>query len=168
MRGKLGQIIKTETRNRIIPAHAGQTHNGVLDAVCRSDHPRACGANFCVFVVVSVGAGSSPRMRGKQGLNQKNAYVTRIIPAHAGQTKRPDYKDAISTDHPRACGANQNVGRNRAREAGSSPRMRGKRGRWRWPVARPRIIPAHAGQTHGAPGKSTTTADHPRACGANG
>ena len=68
MRGKLGQIIKTETRNRIIPAHAGQTHGGVIVAVPSTDHPRACGANPNTVIPVTATAGSSPRMRGKPHL----------------------------------------------------------------------------------------------------
>ena len=71
------------------------------------------------------------------------------------------------TDHPRACGANLISLSAITLRIGSSPRMRGKRGRGDETVLEVRIIPAHAGQT--APRRAWTLAppDHPRACGAN-
>ena len=50
---------------------------------------------------------------------------------------------------------------------GSSPRMRGKLGRGETEVVAVRIIPAHAGQTHGLMIADRRSSDHPRACGAN-
>ena len=147
MRGKLGQIIKTETRNRIIPAHAGQTHGGVIVAVPSTDHPRACGANPNTVIPVTATAGSSPRMRGKHAVAGAARRVVRIIPAHAGQTSGLTYPMPSVADHPRACGANFRVREVVDAYAGSSPRMRGKRLHKRHRGKPVRIIPAHAGQT---------------------
>ncbi len=65
MRGKPQRLELLSTLDRIIPAHAGQTHFSVRPSVCLSDHPRACGANASVAVWLAEVAGSSPRMRGK-------------------------------------------------------------------------------------------------------
>ena len=107
-------------------------------------------------------------MRGKLTVCDIVEKSSRIIPAHAGQTKCYPYSIVECTDHPRACGAN-GIGPSAAMcLAGSSPRMRGK------PVVLAiilllfRIIPAHAGQTRNRPGSRTGATDHPRACGANG
>ena len=50
---------------------------------------------------------------------------------------------------------------------GSSPRMRGKRQTRMHMASRPRIIPAHAGQTRLGVMSVGDGTDHPRACGAN-
>ena len=167
MRGKLLQASRQLARARIIPAHAGQTR--LLPSVHshRSDHPRACGANFTLRDVSCIADGSSPRMRGKPGETRPVQAGSRIIPAHAGQTSAMPREAASSTDHPRACGANAPESIPVWRQLGSSPRMRGKHQFVHRQQSARRIIPAHAGQTLG-PGRSTIIfTDHPRACGAN-
>ena len=52
-------------------------------------------------------------------------------------------------------------------EAGSSPRVRGKRRAVFGRSFRVRIIPARAGQTRFRSSFSNALPDHPRACGAN-
>ena len=106
-------------------------------------------------------------MRGKPNPGCHDARGFRIIPAHAGQTSSPDLNWASTTDHPRACGANFRRSPIARSTAGSSPRMRGKRLRGQDPRHTVRIIPAHAGQTKPSSNAQQTTADHPRACGAN-
>ena len=114
-----------------------------------------------------MGRGSSPRMRGKPRRNVRLIFLARIIPAHAGQTKRFCRRVMYKSDHPRACGANPMSTMSGNLLSGSSPRMRGK------PVfggefkARHRIIPAHAGQTPAILQSVCRCPDHPRACGAN-
>ena len=73
-------------QDRIIPAHAGQTWTAVTGRNAGTDHPRACGANFCMSMRVLRFIGSSPRMRGKQLRRELHKVARRIIPAHAGQT----------------------------------------------------------------------------------
>ena len=91
----------------------------------------------------------------------------RIIPAHAGQTFLSPIREPSYADHPRACGANQPSQMLRGSGAGSSPRMRGKRGVFLHRLRIVRIIPAHAGQTSTGSSSSSRSPDHPRACGAN-
>ena len=106
-------------------------------------------------------------MRGKPRPHHRRPVHARIIPAHAGQTTEVPLSTASSTDHPRACGANDSDATHLTDSYGSSPRMRGKhpdhRGRHPWR----RIIPAHAGQTACRLLISMCYTDHPRACGAN-
>ena len=73
---------------RIIPAHAGQTGNANMPHGKPTDHPRACGANYGRTGISGYDYGSSPRMRGKPRRRGRHALRGRIIPAHAGQTRR--------------------------------------------------------------------------------
>ena len=156
-----------QTGRRIIPAHAGQTPPSTTRDTCRPDHPRACGANKGAFAQTLSADGSSPRMRGKHLGADRFNQRGRIIPAHAGQTFPQLFCPVFCSDHPRACGANH--GGRAAFHAihGSSPRMRGKLGQIIKTETRNRIIPAHAGQTHGGVIVAVPSTDHPRACGAN-
>ena len=167
MRGKLSPTTSRYNFPRIIPAHAGQTAPYVHRTFCRADHPRACGANGGANCRRWHAIGSSPRMRGKHAVAGAARRVVRIIPAHAGQTSGLTYPMPSVADHPRACGANDFISDIVASLCGSSPRMRGKPERLFVRACRPRIIPAHAGQTGERPSNARPLADHPRACGAN-
>ena len=126
MRGKPQRRRLRHARRRIIPAHAGQTSNPPSLRLSGPDHPRACGANVYGLSSDFVQDGSSPRMRGKRWRSNRRIARFRIIPAHAGQTRIFAGLTALSTDHPRACGANSADVILCASIAGSSPRMRGK------------------------------------------
>ncbi len=167
MRGKRFENRQIVRRQRIIPAHAGQTDRPASSSTTRSDHPRACGANVSGFPSRDVNAGSSPRMRGKPMLAIVRHLRVRIIPAHAGQTSSLLLSILPTSDHPRACGANTAARPSPWSTCGSSPRMRGKPIINRVDGRSRRIIPAHAGQTSPSPTLGVPCPDHPRACGAN-
>ena len=167
MRGKRPSPCCGPRPSRIIPAHAGQTNACDSSASSCPDHPRACGANIISAAFYFAYFGSSPRMRGKHGTIKHAADPDRIIPAHAGQTTSPPGRSPASPDHPRACGANTSTRSAYSTLVGSSPRMRGKLGFGSTRQCRPRIIPAHAGQTDDAVFSMLRHPDHPRACGAN-
>ena len=167
MRGKLGRTTIWCSCMRIIPAHAGQT-GGIMDHHrLFPDHPRACGANGTPPMTKPKQRGSSPRMRGKRHQQRHHAHDGRIIPAHAGQTRRCCPRRGRWPDHPRACGANGTPPMTKPKQRGSSPRMRGKRHQQRHHAHDGRIIPAHAGQTRRCCPRRGRWPDHPRACGAN-
>ena len=167
MRGKPDQRRDPVRRERIIPAHAGQTRVVRAAAGQGPDHPRACGANGWVSWLLATARGSSPRMRGKPQPLGNLRRKPRIIPAHAGQTRTGGGGRLGKPDHPRACGANNGYVSGYGPLDGSSPRMRGKRPEHRGPNGRGRIIPAHAGQTPPSAPSCRRRPDHPRACGAN-
>ena len=151
----------------IIPAHAGLTSCRSARCGRSRDHPRACGAHRYSKDCGGKRQGSSPRMRGSQERNQNTCNLYGIIPAHAGLT--PDYcpTESPDWDHPRACGAHNEDSTERARELGSSPRMRGSQSLSLKRAANPGIIPAHAGLTTCRRHSRRRTWDHPRACGAH-
>ena len=70
----------------LIPAHAGKT--GCVGGPCPADraHPRSRGENNENGDTPSVGQGSSPLTRGKQGEAVSGSQTRRLIPAHAGKT----------------------------------------------------------------------------------
>ena len=68
-------------------------------------------------------------------------------------------------DHPRACGEHGLLVRYDEEHEGSSPRMRGTPRCCPRPSIRPRIIPAHAGNTFQSRAPRPSRRDHPRACG---
>ena len=127
VRGKLERQQLADGTERIIPARAGQTWTRVRYGIRTPDHPRACGANVDVSFAVIWCAGSSPRVRGKPRAKTCRRLEGRIIPARAGQTLTRPSDGVEGTDHPRACGANSAVFLILSMEAGSSPRVRGKR-----------------------------------------
>ena len=147
MRGKRQNAVGDLDDFRIIPAHAGQTRIRQCSTRTDPDHPRACGANNDFLVQLGAMVGSSPRMRGKPMQTADKVDEHRIIPAHAGQTRRWHSDADSQSDHPRACGANLLKRIEKGSDFGSSPRMRGKLAVHRVIVASTRIIPAHAGQT---------------------
>ena len=88
VRGKPVQESYVSVKNRIIPARAGQTAARLERKPPASDHPRACGANYCSAPRKSNQHGSSPRVRGKLAWMCLRRLLGRIIPARAGQTVR--------------------------------------------------------------------------------
>ena len=151
----------------IIPAHAGLTKPDI-GGLCRlRDHPRACGAHEIVPAAAGGTLGSSPRMRGSQGILDEHKVQWGIIPAHAGLTVAAQLELIDERDHPRACGAHEWHVLFRAFAEGSSPRMRGSPSRPRLALVRLGIIPAHAGLTYLSHVNHPPFWDHPRACGAH-
>ena len=71
------------------------------------------------------GWGSSPRMRGAHLHIRFVLLYCRIIPADAGSTTGGGIVDIIIEDHPRGCGEHSEARKDKERERGSSPRMRG-------------------------------------------
>ena len=91
--------------------------------------------------------------------------VRGIIPAYAGNTRRPYECPARQTDHPRVCGEHHFWSMVARSYEGSSPRMRGTHHADMDGRAITGIIPAYAGNTrHRLSGRDVPW-DHPRVCG---
>ena len=89
-----------------IPAYAGKTAGAVTTLHQVEEHPRVCGENIGGF----------------WGL----PWALRNIPAYAGKTLVMAFLTAVTKEHPRVCGENDPMDIWHTREAGTSPRMRGK------------------------------------------
>ena len=153
------------SKGRIIPAHAGNTCG--VTSWCRhtADHPRACGEHVKISSTALGMPGSSPRMRGTHSFVLPQRGPGRIIPAHAGNTRRKSPTRRARSDHPRACGEHRHLGKTYPLAGGSSPRMRGTRHQHQGRTNPTRIIPAHAGNTSPQAVGFRCCSDHPRACG---
>ena len=88
MRGTLCIMALCKQLCRIIPAHAGNTLKMSALRLVTEDHPRACGEHPASLCQPVFGIGSSPRMRGTLILINHTYYSSRIIPAHAGNTRK--------------------------------------------------------------------------------
>ena len=132
-------------RPGIIPACAGNTRTRPGWRRSAGDHPRVCGEHISRPLLFWMSMGSSPRVRGTHMIKHGFVYVTGIIPACAGNTRRS--------------------GRLRPTRRGSSPRVRGT------PINAPvveihcGIIPACAGNTRAPTALTQSRRDHPRVCG---
>ena len=96
------------------------------DACRNAAHPRAGGENFTYQVCPSHVAGSSPRGRGKRGVDGGAESFVGLIPARAGKTPRRRPFTVSPPAHPRAGGENLSGGGSNSVGGGSSPRGRGK------------------------------------------
>ena len=85
-RGKPSNTLKTLSRPRLIPAHAGKTPTCDAVHTLSGAHPRSRGENCCASHCLRVGEGSSPLTRGKLRILVGRARIERLIPAHAGKT----------------------------------------------------------------------------------
>ena len=134
----------------LIPAHAGKTWKPTRRRQSDSAHPRSRGENVETKDRGRLGDGSSPLTRGKHFLRGNRNGGERLIPAHAGKTRRPTPYRTAPEAHPRSRGENVEPLDRVAVHEGSSPLTRGKRGPLPRPLGRVRLIPAHAGKTPGS------------------
>ena len=70
----------------LIPARAGKTWLAPSCERQQRAHPRAGGENSTTEGAVGESTGSSPRGRGKLGLEDGGGLLDRLIPARAGKT----------------------------------------------------------------------------------
>ena len=109
--------------------------------------------------------GSSPRMRGTQGLRLPAGTCTGLIPTYAGNTAPAVGLYPRRWAHPHVCGEHLKVLKDIIMLAGSSPRMRGTR-RWATPPYEPNgLIPTYAGNTCWPAFVTPVCGAHPHVCG---
>ena len=166
-RGKLPVAVGSTVSGRLIPAHAGKTPSLSSSSSSSSAHPRSRGENRTLWPGNHAGVGSSPLTRGKRGACGWAAGRTRLIPAHAGKTRRGMPTTRSRPAHPRSRGENPRRDRVWPRHRGSSPLTRGKPTRSMPVYPLWRLIPAHAGKTPSQRSHCTATRAHPRSRGEN-
>ena len=166
-RGKPSTVRASPSPPGLIPAHAGKTLAYKRKHTFHEAHPRSRGENYDSDCPAHWGGGSSPLTRGKHVPGVRGPRLRRLIPAHAGKTKRNYKNNSLCKAHPRSRGENQLSSLTAGTVMGSSPLTRGKlpgggpgsRGR--------RLIPAHAGKTLYASSLLGPAEAHPRSRGEN-
>ena len=111
--------------------------------------------------------GSSPLTRGKRAVLRLHAVGVRLIPAHAGKTRRFVRNVREYSAHPRSRGENDVRREYLVFVPGSSPLTRGKPAGYPASVQDARLIPAHAGKTMKLQSRRRGTSAHPRSRGEN-
>ena len=166
-RGKPRRGDKLVDAGRLIPAHAGKTLWGRFRRLVRPAHPRSRGENAVGPFPAACAAGSSPLTRGKRVLQGDKRVQVGLIPAHAGKTSSRPPGRRRRPAHPRSRGENSGSPFPARCAWGSSPLTRGKHPPEIPPVARARLIPAHAGKTSGGIIVCHAFPAHPRSRGEN-
>ena len=165
LRGTRLNIWPHYTRNRFIPAPAGNTSRSWRRCPPTPVHPRACGEHSGTAPVSITHNGSSPRLRGTRRDPLSPGLRLRFIPAPAGNTPAHPQGPARSPVHPRACGEHLSMTRLIRLANGSSPRLRGTRSGAILDGDSRRFIPAPAGNTPEKHRMNRRSPVHPRACG---
>ena len=155
---------------RFIPARAGNSTIPSYPSARTTVHPRACGELKSERYFYDAEAGSSPRVRGTPSWGRTRKAGQRFIPARAGNspcvTINAQGINAQGTPvHPRACGELCSRDETTRSPGGSSPRVRGTHWRAVPRTARPRFIPARAGNSPFPHTSLLQRPVHPRACG---
>ena len=166
-RGKPDIAERRSNLLRLIPAHAGKTRPAMARPPPNTAHPRSRGENPVRSRMLAATSGSSPLTRGKRFRPSACRSFRRLIPAHAGKTWGVGRRLGVGWAHPRSRGENACVVDDCAGLEGSSPLTRGKRIAGRGRVRRLRLIPAHAGKTHGKHAGGRLRTAHPRSRGEN-
>lgn len=125
MRGILTRKAYTSQKRRIIPACAGNTCPILLISAFTEDHPRLLGEYVAYALQRDIPWGSSPLARGILNRCVCKSYISRIIPACAGNTKSDKYCQNLYWDHPRLCGEYSFLNCFFLCRLGSSPLVRG-------------------------------------------
>ena len=166
-RGKPRFFQRNHDTIRSIPAWAGETPGAMNVCAAAKVYPRVGGGNEQIGVQRHNSIGLSPRGRGKRAYGGDMGACQRSIPAWAGETARPQNISCLIEVYPRVGGGNSLCPSPTRRDAGLSPRGRGKPRRkvvWDYPR---RSIPAWAGETKPYILSNPSIAVYPRVGGGN-
>ena len=125
MRGTVVERILTKRVARITPAHAGNSLQSYTLYGRVQDHPRSCGEQWRLSPYPAQVLGSPPLMRGTVCKIPQKRHRTGITPAHAGNSRLIYHHVERYGDHPRSCGEQPRIRRQRSSGSGSPPLMRG-------------------------------------------
>ena len=167
VRGKQLHGLLGGSSSGLIPACAGKTSRAAATWTSRPAHPRVCGENAPCPDLPVIGAGSSPRVRGKRDVSFLFPAVKGLIPACAGKTLWSSSHSLSYRAHPRVCGENWVWCWSLFWVWGSSPRVRGKRLASCCMSVNTGLIPACAGKTTLTQVNAGNKRAHPRVCGEN-
>ena len=125
-RGKRTRRPRPRVARGLIPAHAGKTGSASPSQTQGWAHPRSRGENVPRYDVLVNESGSSPLTRGKPCRGTQPCRGNRLIPAHAGKTRRGAVACCRGGAHPRSRGENDEAAAQVGDAEGSSPLTRGK------------------------------------------
>ena len=151
----------------LIPTHAGKTRRRASPPRSGPAHPHSRGENAMAQGQISAQEGSSPLTRGKLRSDNAVSRVSRLIPTHAGKTRRSRRIWRSNGAHPHSRGENLVGGQGHALAQGSSPLTRGKRAQAVRKVLTRGLIPTHAGKTCARSPRSDRDRAHPHSRGEN-
>ncbi|SEP57022.1 hypothetical protein SAMN05421693_10162 [Ectothiorhodospira magna] len=165
LRGTLACSKDDSRHYRFIPAPAGNASFRRLASLSIAVHPRTCGERSIVIYDEAQKFGSSPHLRGTLlRLNQLH-FISRFIPAPAGNAINSTSANRRATVHPRTCGERPYYSFHAAQGHGSSPHLRGTRAAQQAMMQMERFIPAPAGNAARSSSRMNASAVHPRTCG---
>ena len=165
VRGKRGVSDCSNTLIRCIPACAGEAPSKNSCRRSSAVHPRVCGGSLRLYRILRAIRGASPRVRGKQQVDRRDAEFGRCIPACAGEAGRPISTGAFTSVHPRVCGGSVVSESRVAGTCGASPRVRGKPRHLHCRRDHAGCIPACAGEAASGIADWPKSRVHPRVCG---
>ena len=165
MRGKVIAACSSTGTDGITPAYAGKSAKTKAVALDKEDHPRLCGEKRSVLLLVALGRGSPPPMRGKGFYRSFRSFSDGITPAYAGKSDPLKLWYIDVRDHPRLCGEKAGSIGSSFCVTGSPPPMRGKGNLIGISCFCLRITPAYAGKSGSGRNFRKAVEDHPRLCG---
>ena len=130
---------------RLIPARAGNIHEGAAGRGRGAAHPRSRGEHAGATKAEAQSFGSSPLARGTCGRQDYCRGLARLIPARAGNILSGFTLSITRAAHPRSRGEHRGLPVSGSFTFGSSPLARGTYARSQRTHQRGRLIPARAG-----------------------
>ena len=121
-----------------------------------------------MMVGIAVTPGLSPRVRGNLAGRPGAHRPEGSIPACAGEPRRDLAKTKSRAVYPRVCGGTLDMAITPVGGRGLSPRVRGNQNDGTGGGARPRSIPACAGEPSEPAASPGTSGVYPRVCGGTG
>ena len=164
-RGTRRNLGKSESRQGLIPARAGNTGLEIANVPWAGAHPRSRGEHRSPQNRVCRQTGSSPLARGTRGLRAGSDRAMGLIPARAGNTWQVVSRFLSTGAHPRSRGEHEVFLLLNWFFAGSSPLARGTRCGGQAKASRLGLIPARAGNTVDEPDSRYVRRAHPRSRG---
>ena len=168
VRGNPTGILPAKSRERSIPARAGEPDPRYPLAAELGVYPRACGGTLARSCRGAPTTGLSPRVRGNPALTSSPRRWMSSIPARAGEPIALQFANWSMWLYPRACGGTRYTLSRRWDAEALSPRVRGNHGPQRQRDESAGSIPARAGEPRGPLEAQSECRVYPRACGGTG
>ena len=167
-RGRPKQVVARDVVRGSIPANAGETSPSPAPKPTRRVYPRERGGDTREKLARDTASGLSPRTRGRREIGEFLVSQCGSIPANAGETVSRVDVFGQPRVYPRERGGDSPRYEELERDAGLSPRTRG---RLDHRVQRIRVdgsIPANAGETCRCQRSSASSRVYPRERGGDG